>query len=259
MLIFQLTLKYLLNSWLCNIVVKMNACCVFNRWYLNLNLFKKIYSGRVMEILAHRGFWKSHEEKNSLTAFDLALSMGFGLELDVRDLNGSIVISHDIPKIGDVDLFAALLELYVENGRSSCLALNIKSDGLQDLLMSLLDKYGIENYFFFDMSIPDMLGYFKKNSNVYMRISEIEHIDSILINQSKGIWLDSLMGDWITPEVLFSLAKHNRPICIVSPELHKRDFLSQWSIIRDVVALGISPHLFKICTDFPLEAKEFFK
>lgn len=212
-----------------------------------------------MEILAHRGLWISPEEHNSLAAFELALNSGFGLELDVRDLNGDIVISHDTPLVGRVDPLRTLLELYTKSKHTSCLALNIKSDGLQKLLARLLGEFKINNYFLFDMSIPDTLGYFRSNLNVYVRVSELEKINSILMTSSQGIWLDGLMGEWVKPENIFTLAKYNKPICMVSPELHNREFLPFWESIKEAIGAGVSPSLLKICTDLPKEAGEYFK
>ena len=50
-----------------------------------------------MKILSHRGYWKTAEEKNTATAMHRSFSLGFGTETDVRDYNGKLVISHDIP------------------------------------------------------------------------------------------------------------------------------------------------------------------
>jgi hypothetical protein len=212
-----------------------------------------------MEILAHRGLWKFPEERNTLTAFKLALNFGFGIELDVRDLNGSIVISHDIPVEGSVDLLSTLLEMYSRSKFSSCLALNIKSDGLQKHLAKLLSEFNINNYFIFDMSIPDTLGYFRSNLETYIRISDIEEINPFLMDSSQGIWLDGLMGEWVQPETILALANYNKPICLVSPELHKRDFLPFWESVKQAIEAGVSPSLLKICTDLPKEAGEYFK
>ena len=38
-----------------------------------------------MRILAHRGFWNSKEERNSIVAFEKAFQNGFGIETDIRD------------------------------------------------------------------------------------------------------------------------------------------------------------------------------
>jgi glycerophosphoryl diester phosphodiesterase len=48
-------------------------------------------------ILAHRGYWLEPGEKNSLSAFRRAFEGGFGIETDIRDLDGELVVSHDPP------------------------------------------------------------------------------------------------------------------------------------------------------------------
>ena len=112
----------------------------------------------MLQILAHRGMWKSTGEKNSLAALTLALRHGFGLETDVRDCAGELVISHDPPRTGAPPL-RSLLQEYRRLGATGTLALNIKADGLARPLRILLAEFGIENYFVFDMSVPDMLAY----------------------------------------------------------------------------------------------------
>ncbi len=50
-----------------------------------------------MQVISHRGYWKSAAEKNTTTAFARSFALGYGTETDVRDLNGELVISHDMP------------------------------------------------------------------------------------------------------------------------------------------------------------------
>ena len=50
-----------------------------------------------MKILSHRGFWLNPEEKNKQISFKRAVDCGYGIETDIRDYNGKLVISHDIP------------------------------------------------------------------------------------------------------------------------------------------------------------------
>lgn len=50
-----------------------------------------------IEILAHRGWWTSREDQNSLDALTRALTAGFGVETDIRDCAGRLVVSHDMP------------------------------------------------------------------------------------------------------------------------------------------------------------------
>lgn len=62
-------------------------------------------------ILAHRGLWREPAERNSLAALEAALAESFGVETDVRDLGGQLVISHDPPGPGTLPL-AAFLDAY---------------------------------------------------------------------------------------------------------------------------------------------------
>ena len=87
-----------------------------------------------IERIAHRGWWHNPEEKNSELAIRRALDAGYGLETDLRDHAGRIVISHDPPgSQGEPEFdFEQLLRLYRELGATGTLALNIKSDGLAE-------------------------------------------------------------------------------------------------------------------------------
>ena len=51
-----------------------------------------------MQILSHRGLWKSKNEQNTKQSFEISLEKNFGIETDVRDYNGELVISHDMPE-----------------------------------------------------------------------------------------------------------------------------------------------------------------
>ncbi|MBO1273015.1 hypothetical protein J3L11_15310, partial [Shewanella sp. 4t3-1-2LB] len=109
-------------------------------------------------IIAHRGFWKELSEQNSELAFRRAIECGFGIETDLRDFNEEIVISHNMANSSAI-LFDKFMELTQVNPHLT-LALNIKADGLQE---SLISKTIANLHFYFDMSIPDMLGYKNKN------------------------------------------------------------------------------------------------
>ena len=90
-----------------------------------------------MIILSHRGYWKTAEEKNTLKAFERSFSMGFGTETDIRDYECELVISHDIADEKSIKL-EDFFRIYDDFNKSLPLALNIKADGLQLKLKSLL-------------------------------------------------------------------------------------------------------------------------
>lgn len=209
-----------------------------------------------MIVLSHRGYWKDTQEKNRPIAFERSFSLGFGTETDIRDFKGELVISHDIP---DESCISArkMFEIYDRYNDTLPLALNIKADGLQVKLKELLEKYHIKNYFVFDMSVPDGLQYLKYNIKAFTRESEHETIPSFY-NEACGVWLDEFQGHWIDKEVIKKHIKNNKQICIVSPDLHKREYKKEWQHYKEIEKeLGIDNLM--ICTDYPEEAKEFFR
>ncbi len=205
-----------------------------------------------MKIISHRGFWKIKDEENTLNAFKDSLVNGFGIETDLRYFDNKIVISHDLPN-KSCNSFDDLLELYNELQSNQPLALNIKSDGLFDLINSSLQKYKITNYFLFDMSIPDLITCSKTSLNFFTRISELENTP-ILVNESKGIWIDEFYSHWITNDIIYNFINNGKKVCLVSPELHKRDYSSEWNQYKSFK----NSNDFMICTDFPDKAFDFF-
>lgn len=209
-----------------------------------------------MIILSHRGYWKKTHEKNLPIAFERSFSLGFGTETDIRDYKGELVISHDIADENCISV-KEMFEVYNKYDNTLSLALNIKADGLQLKLKELLEEYKIENYFVFDMSIPDGLGYLKQNIKAFTRESEYEKVPSFY-DEACGTWLDEFQEHWITKEVIEKHIKNNKKICIVSPDLHKREYKNEWQHYKEIEKeLGIDNLM--ICTDYPEIAREFFR
>ena len=212
----------------------------------------------MIQIISHRGLWKEEVEKNSLISFKQSIDSGFGMETDIRDHNNELVISHDIPKSqSDLLTLNEFLELYSESKCELTLALNIKADGLSELLKKSLKLFNINNYFVFDMSIPDTLSY-KNNSTIfYTRQSEYEK-EPVFYNESRGVWLDEFYSSWIDSKTLKVHYENNKKICIVSPELHGRDYHSEWEKYKKI-SIDNPDIDITLCTDKPLEARSYFE
>ena len=205
-----------------------------------------------LEILAHRGQWSSHEDQNSLSALTRALESGFGVETDIRASDDDLIIQHDAfpnkTKLKLKDFF----DKYNTIKSKGTLALNIKSDGIYGELQKLLKLYYINNYFVFDMSIPELIQYKKLQLNVFYRKSMIEDCCAV---ESKfhSVWLDMNLNDKKFQHTLDSLYKlmnlHEKTI-IVSPELHglstRQELFSIVKKVSDKGRLGV-------CTDHPEE------
>lgn len=204
----------------------------------------------MVKIIAHRGFWKLESEKNSMIALQRAIDCGFGFETDFRDYGGQILISHNPPQ-GIEPNADEVFRMYAETNCSAPLALNIKADGLQDMMLSLLKKYGITNYFMFDMSVCDTIPYIEKDITIASRSSEYEPYLPFY-QQSKVVWVDYFDG---RTNILDEMAKYiadGKIPCVVSPDLHHLPYDKMWQALKNFTGD------FYLCTDYPDKAKEYF-
>lgn len=206
-----------------------------------------------MRILSHRGYWKSPSEKNLPEAFERSFKLGFGTETDLRDQQGRVVISHD-PPTGPALSFEEFLELHRMHPLRLPLALNIKSDGLAPMLSKTITKWPVQEYFFFDMAVPDMTNYLDFGLNVFTRQSDIER-DPALYRECAGVWVDTMRTDWLGSEIFDRILDDGKQACIVSPELHGRAHLAFWSQLRSWL---VDSAELMLCTDMPEDAASFF-
>lgn len=203
-----------------------------------------------MNVISHRGYWKTPDEKNSTAAFRRSFELGFGTETDVRDLDGALVISHDMPTRGAM----GMTEFLALTGGQLPLALNIKSDGLAEPLRKAMAAYDRSAWFVFDMSIPDMRMHLKAGNPVFTRISEVEQAP-VWFDESEGVWLDQFDREWFDVDFLTSLLDTGKRVCVVSSELHRRDYSRLWKMLQPLAACD---NLI-LCTDVPEKAQYFFR
>ena len=206
-----------------------------------------------MRLLCHRGYWSQESEKNSWAALTAALSAGLGIETDVRDCNGLLVVSHDPPKMQGALPLEDLLAFYAASARQPCLALNVKADGLQASLLEALQRHKIDNYFTFDMAVPDTLGYHRLDMPFAARISEYEPTN-VLLEAAAWVWLDAFHGEWFSLDTVSELLDRGKRVAIVSSELHGRSHEMLWS---DLLPLQRDEKLY-LCTDYVQKALDYF-
>lgn len=207
---------------------------------------------RNIKIIAHRGYWKTGVEKNTMVALERAIDYGYGFETDLRDYGGKLVISHNPPKGNEITV-ESVFEMYSQKQSNVPLALNIKADGLQEMLAELLVKYNINNYFFFDMSVCDTLPYISQHLKIASRCSEYER-DMPFYKNSTTVWVDFFIDDSLVIPEVERILKDGKIACVVSPELHGRNYSNVWNQLK-----GIKKANLYLCTDYPEEADKFFK
>lgn len=190
-------------------------------------------------IFAHRGEWDEQIDPNSATSLQNAVLHGFGIETDIRDLRGKLVISHDPCFEKEYELFNNFL------GQDSRIAINIKCDGLLPILESMRGIITTSGSFVFDCSFPELLKYKRSGIPHAIRISEFE---KELYWEPNYIWLDAFESDWWLEDVTTLKLMEKTPTIVVSPELHKRDYSKVWQRVLELRATGVD---ISVCTDFP--------
>jgi hypothetical protein len=68
------------------------------------------------------------------------------------------------------------------------------------------------------------------------------------------VWLDAFESTWFTRDIIQELLGRNRGVCVVSSELHGRDHIQLWSLLRPLK----NQHRMMLCTDLPEEARHYF-
>lgn len=208
-----------------------------------------------MTIISHRGYWHEPIEKNTIAAFERSFGLGYGTETDFRDCAGRLVIAHDLPTPGALDA-EVVFQLLAKHDSRLPLAINIKADGLQGLLKPALARHNIENYFLFDMSVPDAVFSLKQGMRVFTRHSDIE-LQPAFYAQAAGVWVDAFFDDtWLTPDVISTHLRAGKQVCLVSPELHQRPHLALWERLRAHPVYRDDRLI--LCSDLPEDATAFF-
>lgn len=201
-----------------------------------------------MKILSHRGYWRTAEEKNSLSAIAYSIEQGFGTETDVRDSLGTLVLAHD-PADSNAPAWQDVVTMF--NGTGLPLAVNVKADGLCPALAEAFMASDVD-WFAFDMSGPETVRYAKANLPFFTRHSDIEP-EPILYEQATGVWLDCFGEIWFDKNTIDRHLAAGKRVCVVSPDLHGEDPQLLWPHIQSL------PDSVMLCTDYPSRAAAFFR
>ncbi len=163
----------------------------------------------------------------------------YGLEIDIRDYGGKLVLSHDIPNDQSEHLESFLSHIQENN----FLAINIKSVEIESELKKILSKAKISNYFTFDWPIPSLKKAINYDLNCAFRLSEYE---KDIYPNCEWAWIDAFNEIWYDADYLISLKNNGIKLALVSPELHGRK-----SDIDKIKNLINSVEVDAICTDIP--------
>ena len=166
-----------------------------------------------------------------------------GVEIDLRSRNDQIILEHDPFKSGE--LFQDWLEAWDHH----FLVLNVKEEGLEERVVEILTRFGVDNYFFLDQSFPFMQKLIRQgNSQVAARASDLESVETALASGAGWCWLDSFLGDWkYLSNAVPRLNRAKIRTCLVSPELQRRDSDAELSELQGLI-LKYKLQIDAVCT-----------
>lgn len=144
------------------------------------------------------------------------ISNNYGVEIDLRDSNKHIIVTHDPFTSGE------LFEEYLKYYNKKSIILNIKSERIEYTIIDILKKNNITDYFFLDCSFPMIYQLHKQGeNNIAIRLSEFESIETVLLvaHMVKWVWVDCFTSFPLTKEIYNTIKKANLKIILVSPEL----------------------------------------
>jgi glycerophosphoryl diester phosphodiesterase len=220
-------------------------------------------------ILAHRANLRGPHSvvENSLPACAEALREGFGLETDLRrDANGQFYIGHDAqPRTAD-NALEHYTELFQKFPKAE-LAINVKELGYEAELIEQMRvrKLGARSFYFdFELLEPDTPGAAQRklrslpggaSVRLASRLSDRgENLTQCLGIPAEIVWADEFDSLWLTEREVERVKAAGRLFYVISAEIHGFDhdaMLRRWKDFR-------AWHVDGVCTDYALEAREFF-
>ena len=148
-----------------------------------------------------------------------AVPSEFGVELDLRSQGPEIVIHHDPFAAGEN------FEDWLKSYRHRLLILNVKEEGLESRLLSLMAAHGIEDFFFLDQSFPFLMKTARSGEKrCAVRVSEYESVETALslAGMVGWVWVDCFTRFPLTAADAARLKQAGMQLCFVSPELQGR-------------------------------------
>jgi len=180
-----------------------------------------------------------------------------GAEIDIRYHNDDLILHHD--PFGHHEKRPELLKNFLTEWRHrGPLILNIKTEGIEQRCIDLMNQYQVRSWFFLDLSMPYFVKYANFASagsvnglspeNLAVRFSEFEAEDYAMGFAGKAgwMWIDCFNELPVNANKIAYFKSVGFKICIVSPELQGHN-LTRITEFKDVLSDGFDA----ICTKRP--------
>ena len=155
-----------------------------------------------------------------------------GIEVDIRSQGSELVIHHDPFVVGE--RFEDWIEAYAHR----LLILNVKEEGLEERLLAIMQRRGIEEFFFLDQSFPFLIRTARQGERrCAVRVSEYESVDTALSlsGMVEWVWVDCFTRFPLEGDDARALQAAGMKLCLVSPELQDRTDPNEIEAIRNVL------------------------
>ena len=196
------------------------------------------------EIIVHRASTDTCE--NCIEGIKNYIKSGFGVELDLREKNNSVYMSHDEMESGA--MFEDACRLC--SGVSNMLALHIKEIKIVPKVLEFLEKFSIKNYFMYNTEGYDLTKFSNQIISAYYASDRPEKVNE------KILWCDEYKTKWYDKEIIGSLNNKQKILYAVSIELFEdctmEEIFQEW---KRLIKFGFDG----ICTNYPNELKEFLE
>lgn len=155
----------------------------------------------------------------------------YGIELDIRYHENRLVLHHDPfrhHERPEPEFFENLLAAWKHVGP---MILNVKTEGVEKECIALMNRYGIPDWFFLDLSMPYFVQYSRRAAggsidgftceNLAVRFSECEPLEYALAfsGMARWVWCDCFTRMPLDVDSYVRLRDAGFRICLVSPEL----------------------------------------
>lgn len=179
---------------------------------------------------------------NTVDALE-GLAADLGVEFDLRSDGDRVIVTHDPFTDGP-----RLEEYLARVGGRPCI-FNIKCEGIEDRCLSEARRFGVEDLFLLDVSVPAAARLSRRGERRFaVRWSELEPAASALAwrGAARWLWVDCFTRWPAEGDAWARLAEHFS-LCLVSPELqgHGLGALDAWR-----ASLGARP-FDAVCTKRP--------
>lgn len=220
-------------------------------------------------ILAHRANLAGPHSavENSWEDCARALEEGFGLETDLRrDAAGGFYVSHDPAARTAANGLESFTALFARHPAAE-LAINVKELGYEAKLVDLMasGKLGARSFYFdFELLEAKSPGATQRKIKslpggqgirLASRLSDRrETLAQCLSIPAEVVWADEFDQLWLTAREAEAVRAAGRRLFVISPELHGFDQAARKRRWQDFKQWGVDG----VCTDYALEAREFF-